>query len=94
MENMEITGAFDATGDNLVTLRLIMYADIRNMDMNGTAVCDMLPFLGGACVACPSDGVTGCVEMDIRTSQAPYLAGLSSSFDPNATAANYPSECN
>ena len=94
MEDMEITGAFDATGDNLVNVRVTMHADIRAMDFNGSPICTMLPFLGGACTACPSDGVEGCLEMDIRSSLAPYLSGLSATFDPNATAANYPSECN
>jgi hypothetical protein len=85
---METTGAFDSTGNYLTSVRIQMYADIRD-----TVYCALLPSMGGSCVACPNDGVVGCLEMDMRLNQAPYMPGVSSVFDPNATAADYPSEC-
>jgi hypothetical protein len=85
---METTGAFDSTGNYMTSVRIQMYADIRDPEY-----CALLPFMGGSCVACPNDGVVGCLEMDMRMNQAPYVPGVSSGFDPNATAADYPSEC-
>ncbi|MCB9797012.1 MAG: Ig-like domain-containing protein [Alphaproteobacteria bacterium] len=88
---LRATGAFSATGNNLRNMRVQGYIDISDFEIQGAQACDYAEFLLSApCLTCPN-GDEGCLELDVESSSAPWLEGVT--VDPNNNPADH-AECN
>lgn len=80
--SLETSGAFNTSGNSLNNLRIRGYLDVRELEFNGIGVCAVAEtILGQPCVACPNDGVVGCLQLDIESATAPWVRNLT--IDPN-----------
>ena len=85
VEEFTVSGSFTDDADAISNMRVIGYMDVRDFEFQGVDACTALSFLGGGCEACPSDGVAGCVKLDVEDPEASYTEA---NFDKNVDPAN------
>ena len=78
--DLGMSGTFAADGESLLDVQITGMLDVREFTVGSAEACDVVTFLGDKCVACPNDGVEGCLEVDATMDAAYYAPGVS--IDP------------
>jgi len=84
VEDFTVSGSFTEDASAVSNMRIVGYMDVRDLEFQGVDACTALTFLGGGCEACPSDGVKGCVKLDVEDSEAPLTdVAFDKAIDPS-----------
>ncbi|MCK6522718.1 Ig-like domain-containing protein [Myxococcota bacterium] len=71
--DLGMSGTFAEDGESILNVQITGMLDVREFTVGSVEACDAVIFLGDKCVACPNDGVEGCLEVD-ATMDAAYYA--------------------
>ena len=75
--DLGMSGTFAWDGESLLNVQITGMLDVREFTVGSVEACDAVTFLGDKCVACPNDGVEGCLEVDATMDAAYYAPGVS-----------------
>ena len=75
--DLGMSGTFAEDGESLLDVQITGMLDVREFTVGSVEACDAVTFLGDKCVACPNDGVEGCLEVDATMDAAFYAPGVS-----------------
>ncbi|MCK6515788.1 Ig-like domain-containing protein [Myxococcota bacterium] len=78
--DLGMSGTFAKDGESLLDVQITGMLDVREFTVGSAEACDVVTFLGDKCVACPNDGVEGCLEVDATMDAAYHAPGVS--IDP------------
>lgn len=91
VSDLMVAGSFSEDASELQNLQVTGYMDVRDLEISGTDACTLVSFVGDKCISCPSDGVAGCLYLDVETRSAVLAAGVS--VDPAIDPTTNP-DCN
>ena len=73
--DFHVEGVFAADGESLEEAVVTGFADMRNVAVSGTPVCNLLSGFGVPCAAC-GDGEVACLDIVAENIHAAYVPGL------------------